>query len=253
MRTKCSFYALFALVPATASSLNTVRNIVVVGGTHGNEYTGVWCIREMDESPPTCYPSLHITTLLGNPDAHFQNKRFIDDDLNRQFTSLKLQEQTETVEARRARELDRLLGPKSNPKTHVIIDLHTTTTNMGTTLIVPAGDAFMTQAAAYVVSKFPDARILVHTLGDREDRPNLCSTARHGLTIEVGPVPQGVLRHDAVEATKRAMHLVLEFLERTNRGDDVLADLKRVYPAGHVPCFQSAAAKRPGELSGRIK
>ncbi|KAI2510066.1 Succinylglutamate desuccinylase / Aspartoacylase family [Fragilaria crotonensis] len=251
----CSLYAIFALVPATASSLNTVRNIAIVGGTHGNEYTGVWCIRELDAAPLTCYPSLHIKTLLGNPEAHFQNKRFIDDDLNRQFTAQKLMEQTNTVEARRARELNQLLGPKSNPKTDVIIDLHTTTTNMGTTLIVPAGDSFMTQAAAYVVSKFPEARILVHNLGDRDQRPNLCSTARHGLTIEVGPVPQGVLRHDAVENTKRALHAFLEFLERTNHGDGatVLAELKEVYPSGHVPCFQSASAKHPGELSGRIK
>ena len=246
-------YALFALAPAASSSLNTVNSVVVVGGTHGNEYTGVWCIKELDAHPPTCYPSLQINTLLGNPDAHYQNKRFVDHDLNREFTMLKLLEQTNSVEARRARELNELLGPKSNPKTDVIVDLHTTTTNMGTTLIVPAGDVFMTQAAAYVVSKFPEVRILVHNLPVREERPNLCSTARHGLTIEVGPVPQGVIRHDAVENTKKALHLFLEFLERRNNGDDVLQELKQVYHSGQVPCFQSAPAKRKGELSGKIK
>ena len=31
------------------------------------------------------YPTIRIETLLGNPMAHVQNKRFVDVDLNRQF------------------------------------------------------------------------------------------------------------------------------------------------------------------------
>lgn len=251
-----ALYGICALLaPAAASSYNTpISSVVVVGGTHGNEYTGVWCIKELEAQPPTCYPSLEIKTLLGNPEAHMQNKRFIHSDLNRKFaTHTMLENDDTTVEGRRARELDELLGPKADPKTDVIVDLHSTTTNMGTTLIVPQGDVFMTQAAAYILSKFPEARILLHKLPHRDERPNLCSTARHGLTIEVGPVPQGVLRHDAVDNTNKVMHAFLEFLERRNKGDNVLKELETVFPSGRIPCFQSASAKQPGELTGKIQ
>jgi len=255
MVVRSTLYWFCALAPAAASSaFNTIHSVVVVGGTHGNEYTGVRCIKELEAAPPTDYPSLRISTLMGNPQAHKENKRFIDVDLNREFSADKLLTYSDTtVEARRAREIDELLGPKfGDPKTDVIVDLHTTTTNMGLTLIVPQGDFFMTQAAAYICWKCNDARVLMHPLPDRKQRPNLCSTARHGLTIEVGPVPQGVIRHDAVDSTNKALHAFFEYLERNNRGEDVLKELKDVYPTGKVPCFRSAPAKQPGEMSGKI-
>ena len=60
-------------------------------------------------------------------------------------------------------------------------------------------------------------RIMYNEL-DKDESPYLASTGRHGLQIEVGPTPQGVLRHDVVARTERALHLVLEFLERRNAG-----------------------------------
>ena len=55
-------------------------------------------------------------------------------------------------------------------------------------------------------------QVLMHPLPDRHARPNLGSTALHALTIEVGPVPQGVLRHDAVEKSQHAIHSCWNFL-----------------------------------------
>jgi len=246
---------LLFLLPAAAFG---IKSVVVVGGTHGNEYTGVWCIRELEAQKPDRYPSLSIDTLLANPQAHLENKRFIDSDLNREFSADKLLIGEEglplTVESLRAREINELLGPKfGETSTDVVVDLHSTTSNMGITLIVPEGDALMTQAAAYVLHQCgPEARILMHALPNRHARPNLSSAARHGFTIEVGPVPQGVLRHDAVEKTNRAMHSLFEFLERRNQGQDVVGDLQRIYPDGSVPCFRSAKAKLAGEMSGKI-
>ena len=74
-----------------------------------------------------------------------------------------------------------------------------------------------------------------------------------------GPVPQGVIRHDIVEKTKQALEAFLEFLERHNRTGDstrkgtVLRELEEWYPTGRVPCFRSALAKKPGEMSGKIR
>jgi succinylglutamate desuccinylase len=264
-----------------SSTTGKILKVVVVGGTHGNEYTGVWCIKALDRQLKVNkqYPSLFLSTVLGNPQAYLANKRFVDQDLNRQFSYEALVENNNnplstsvSVESKRAHELNQLLGPKkfeeddyksSDPASSsasaadVIIDLHTTTTTMGTTLIVGEGDPLMTQAAAYVMKKCgaqDNVCVLMHTHKNQKERPHLSSIAPHSFSVEVGSVPQGVLRHDMVEKTQRALGAVLEFLERHNKDDDdVLQELKESYPTGRVPCYRSAPAQRPGEMSGKIK
>jgi succinylglutamate desuccinylase len=257
----------FPVVAASLSSIAPVQRVVVVGGTHGNEYTGVWCIKALDRRSNKLkseYSSLDISTLLANPQAHFENKRFVDDDLNRQFSHAALHGTDDndnfpkTVESLRAQEINEILGPKfdaDGSKADVVIDLHTTTSNMGITVIVAEGDVLMTRAAAYVIQKCgAEARVLLHTHKTRESRPNLCSTGTHGFTIEVGPVPQGVLRHDAVEKTDQVLYALLEFLHLHNQNSQELYEkMSRDFPSHVVPCFCSAPAKRPGEMSGKIK
>jgi succinylglutamate desuccinylase len=213
---------------------------------------------------------LEIETLLANPEAHLANKRFIDTDLNREFkcdTLCVVDDKEEGgfdddegildsgIESRRAKELDGILGSKcegSVDEFDVAIDLHTTTSNMGITLIVNEGDELMTQGAAFVAARCQDAKILMHSIPEREERPTLSSAAKHGFTIEVGPVPQGILRHDAVINTESAMHALLEFFQRKNQGLDLTAEFKEGYPNGLVPCFRTAPARRTGEISGKI-
>jgi aspartoacylase len=119
----------FPVVAASLSgSMSTIRNVVVVGGTHGNEYTGVWCIKALDraaESLSALYPSLRISTLLANPEAYRQNKRFVDEDLNRQFSENNLMLRSmdgdnlpRTVESLRAHEINEMLGPKFQNRCH---------------------------------------------------------------------------------------------------------------------------------------
>lgn len=298
------------------SSSKELKKVVVVGGTHGNEYTGVWCIKALDRALDRIhskYPSLIVSTLLGNPKAHLENKRFLDEDLNRQFTREALllaannymdssdsdidsDTDTRPHELVRALEIDQHLGPKfgttsheeggsmgtasaaegGTSTTHVVIDLHSTTSNMGLTIIVAEGDAIMTRAAAYVRQKCIEAghvvHCILHTHANRDVRPNLSSTGRHGFTIEVGPVPQGVLRHDAVEKTESAIHALFEYLHLHNTDRSRLQEeLERVYAGGgtsdsggggasgqevgfgRVPCFRSAKAKNKGEMSSKIQ
>jgi aspartoacylase len=244
-----------------------------------------------------------------------QNKRFVDADLNREFSVEKLKrvvmksnnnnnEDSEGCDIRtefccaddvdisdleslpheavRAREVEAMLGPKlmsddgvngdssshPEPLIDVVVDLHTTTANMGISLIIPEGDALMSAAAAYVLHQcktkygYKSVQCLMHALPKRAERQNLSSCGRHGFTIEVGPVPQGVLRHDVIEKTQAAMHSLLEFLHLRNvelqtKNDKydtprVLDELRQIYPNNIVPCYRSAPAVRPGELSGKI-
>jgi len=323
-------YAKAPAAPKVSPFSRPIKKVSVVGGTHGNEYTGVWCIKvvekqreiynnksESDKNATSdeCttnvfekFPSLDIETLLGNPVAYMQNKRFVDVDLNREFSMEKLQKvklnektmeecdvQTEFCsdgdvnaadllsslphETIRAREIESLLGPKfttdptpsegdasyEDPNSCIVIDLHTTTTNMGISIIVPEGDPLMSAAAAYVLYKCrqkygdEEAQVLMHAMPKRQDRMNLSSCGRHGFTVEVGPTPQGVLRHDVVEKTEACMHALMEFLhlrnleiEQNKNDSPVLDHLRELYPGGIVSCFRSAPAVRPGELSGKI-
>jgi len=112
-------------------------------------YTGKKLAREGSGMRPSFQD---VSVILTNERAHTENKRFIDDDLNRQCTSAKLNADTcaDVYEARRARELNAMLGPKgsANPAYDAAIDLHTTTTAMGATIIVDEGDWLSINAAA---------------------------------------------------------------------------------------------------------
>ncbi|KAG7339468.1 aspartoacylase [Nitzschia inconspicua] len=257
-----------------------INNVAVVGGTHGNEYTGVFCVKalerqlqQQDIQNRIRYP-FHLSTVIGNPVAHIQNKRFVDTDLNRQFSYDALQKaksisrstsQNIMVEQQRALELNELLGPKQfhddvdddvPPKMDLIIDLHTTTTNMGVTIIVGQDDVLTTQCAAYVLQRCPfTTRILIHTHANQKERPHLSSIAKHAFTIEVGAVPQGVVRHDKVEEMQTALRLTLEFLQRWHDGqqEQLYNELIEHFDSGNVPCYRSAPAIREGEMSAKLQ
>jgi succinylglutamate desuccinylase len=188
------------------------------------------------------YPSLSINTLLANPKAYLANRRFIDTDMNREFSSMKLNssmrlnssmklnssiklqktsdmcseedEETRTdsslpYEALRAQEIEAMFGaPKTGgdvANVDMVIDLHTTTSNMGITLIFTEGDALMSAAAAYALHKcktdygYENVHILLLPKTDKHDRTHLPSVGKHDITIEVGPTPQGVIRVSTTE------------------------------------------------------
>ena len=68
----------------------------------------------------------------------------------------------------------------------------------------------------------------------------LASIGKRGLQIEVGPTPQGVVRWDVVDATRRALDAILELAEREAAGETVelpargRADGVFAIPAGPV-------------------
>ena len=62
------------------------HRVVVAGGTHGNEYTGVYVLDRLAQQKDQLkrdYPSLSVEPILANPVAHKANRRFVDNDLNR--------------------------------------------------------------------------------------------------------------------------------------------------------------------------
>ena len=68
-------------------SLPPMGHLAICGGTHGNEMTGVYMVREMQKQNVDRAGTVSITTVLSNPRAVDACRRYIDKDLNRCFTN----------------------------------------------------------------------------------------------------------------------------------------------------------------------
>lgn len=190
------------------------KQVLVVGGTHGNERTGTQLLRRFQAQPHELQRKhFNAQTLLANELAYAQNRRYLDQDLNRCFSQSLLGKAPENREQARAQEINRLFGPKgADTQTDWIIDLHTTTANMGITLVVQQNDPLALDMALYVQQQLPDS-IIFYEDNLPEADPFLCSVARHGLLIEVGPVAQGLLRWQTFEQTRQALMHALDFID----------------------------------------
>ena len=299
IRSVCSLCIMIALVYTLASSALATPSprsrVVISGGTHGNEYTGIYVLQRLAHRSAelaTQHPSLAIETLFANPEAHAVNRRFIDVDLNRQFSAASLADSSlQGHEASRAREIAADLGPKGPwAAADMLVDMHTTTANMGCTIIVGTYCDLALRVAAYVQQQWdadfdgatgdaadgassdlhgdsnaaPAAatrrlpprlplRILLEH-GSQEDAGHLASVARSGIEIEVGPTPQSMLRADCVYATEHALRLILTYLERHHAGAPPL--LPRTLPAyeflGKVPFVEHTLGARLSTLQSAL-
>ena len=187
-----------------------IEKITIVGGTHGNEFIGPYFIRKAEQAGTFQDNAIEVSTLLANPEAFAQARRFMDQDLNRSFSSDILSGTQDQHEYQRAREISRHFS-QDKLSQHFIIDLHSTTANMGITLIVRNNEPLNLRAAAYVQKNMPEARILLSDM-DHVQHQSLNSISRFGIVIEVGPLPNAVLRHDLFEATEKVVELVVKFL-----------------------------------------
>jgi succinylglutamate desuccinylase len=224
----------------------SIRKVAIIGGTHGNELTGVALVKKFE-----CFPeliqrdSLEVIAFLANPRAIAENRRYIDRDLNRCFAAHELRDPGLTsYEEKRAKEIEAILRPSHQAGVDFIIDLHSTTANMGVTIIPSNEDPFNLRLSAYLQEQDRSARIY---LGDRENSPSrLRSLSRFGCTVEVGPVAQGVLEALILERTEAIVHKILDYLDARNRGSSIAN-------SSSVTVYRTLKAiDFPRDLSGEI-
>ncbi|MBF2006511.1 MAG: aspartoacylase [Chlorogloeopsis fritschii C42_A2020_084] len=198
--------------------MNQINRVAIVGGTHGNELTGVYLIKKFERFPQLIQRSSFETlTLLANPQAFKKNRRYIDKDLNRCFLNQDLQNSSlSSYEDIRAKVINQMLGPKGKSQVDVIVDLHSTTANMGLSLILDTQHPFMMQLAAYLCSLNPLVKICCPQV-DKESS-FLRSLCPFGFVIEVGSVAQGLLNADLFQKTEQLIYTVLDYLEAYNQG-----------------------------------
>ncbi|GFD84817.1 putative aspartoacylase [Alteromonas sp. KUL150] len=188
------------------------NSIALVGGTHGNETSGIQLIRNWQQfGLPSRFDALNVSLTIANEAALEANVRFVEEDLNRQFTFERLANNNPAKEAVLAKSLNEKLGPKGNSNTDFVIDIHNTTSEMGATLIILEADEFHTQLARFVKQRMPEANILVEDEKPYLEHGYLCTTGKKGVMIEVGGQPQGVLREDVYLLTQTMAEAILDF------------------------------------------
>jgi succinylglutamate desuccinylase len=195
-----------------------IQKVAIVGGTHGNELLGVYLVKKWQKFPELLHrESLECGTLISNPSAVAINQRYVDRDLNRCFATNDLADENLTsYEDGRAKEIAMQLGPKDQPLADVILDLHTTTSNMGISLLPSSKHPFNLRLAAYLHSLYPDIRVCFG-LQHGSDAPMLRSLSPLGYTIEVGPIAQGVLNANLFHQTEQLVHEILNYIDAMNQ------------------------------------
>lgn len=205
--------------------MNQIKRVVIFGGTHGNELTGIYLVKKFDRAPDLIERSTFKTiATIANPQACEVGKRYIDTDLNRCFLRQDLENTNLfSYEALRAKEIYHIFSSIKGQESDLIVDLHSTTANMGVTLILPVQHPFNLSLAAYLTSVYPDLKV-VASVTSNQDSSALRSISELGFTLEVGPVAQGVLDARLFQQTEKTIGTILDWVETYNRG--TIAPLK---------------------------
>uniref|UniRef100_A0A8C4QET0 Aspartoacylase n=1 Tax=Eptatretus burgeri TaxID=7764 RepID=A0A8C4QET0_EPTBU len=242
--------------------LPPVRRVAVAGGTHGNEMSGVCLARHWLGSgrAELQRPHIEVEPFLANTRAVERCVRYIDADLNRMFTDKNLrQPKTENLlyEVWRAQQINETYGPIGSESAYdMLLDMHNTTSNMGISLVLTSSSDHLSLHMAQFLQRklhpIPCNAVLV-------EHPTLAyfhlrQVAKHALSIEIGPQPQGVARADITEHMRRSIAYCLDFMHKFNSGMELPAsklDVHRIdgyidYPRdseGHItaiihPAFQ---------------
>ncbi len=197
------------------------KKVSIVGGTHGNELTGVYLVKKWQNNlKPVTRASFETTLLLANVEAIDECRRYIETDLNRCFTNeLLSSSKNNSHELKRAKEINAILGPKgSDSASDIILDLHNTTAHMELTLIYSQKDPFTLGLLSFLSSN-PLVRLyyMPENIGDS---PYLPSVGKRDICIEVGAQPHGTLLPDKFFPTEKLVENTLDYIESYNCGSN---------------------------------
>ncbi|MEB3343035.1 aspartoacylase [Okeania sp.] len=199
--------------------MEKINKLAIVGGTHGNEFTGIYLVKKFEKFPDLISrTNFETNTLLANPKAFELVRRYVDTDLNRCFKAEYLEKDTNlNYEQSRARFINQMLGPKGNPKFDFILDLHTTTANMGLTIVLVNNHPFNLKMVAYLSSFEPDLKVY-SWINPGVENSFVNSICECSLGIEVGPIAPGTLQADLFQKTEKLVQRSLDFIEQFNEG-----------------------------------
>ena len=116
----------------------TVQRILIVSGTHGNEINPIWAVKQFNREENSLKHCIEYEYTIGNPIAYEKGCRYIDADLNRSFQKSENYDQYKNsfYETNRANFLVKEFGINGSKPCQIVMDLHTTTANMGTSFVL---------------------------------------------------------------------------------------------------------------------
>ncbi|MEH2383302.1 MAG: aspartoacylase [Nostoc sp.] len=199
--------------------MSQIERVAIVGGNHGNELTGVHLVKKFQQYPNLINrASFETLALLGNLKAIEEGKRYIEKDLNRCFTNQGLQNpQLSSYEDTRAKAIHQILQPQNQPFVDVIVDLHSTTANMGLSLIFCDMHPFLLRLGAYLSSINPLVKVCINQ--QSKESGFLRSLCELGFVIEVGAVAQNVLEAELFQKTEQLIYAILDYFQDYNQGN----------------------------------
>ena len=205
------------LINLTRNWMKSIRHVLIVGGVHGDELNGVYLINKFEH--PSFRAQLqrsHLTTstLLANPPSIAVRQRYVDMDLNRCFDRHDLENPgLNNQEQQLAKHIYRKI--QENP-VDFLLDLHTTTANMGLTLILGSDRPLNLLLAAHLSRLNPLVRVLQLTSTHSQER--LRSLCPLGFTLEAGPIFKTTLDAHLFFQTEMLVHAILDYLNDWNQG-----------------------------------
>ncbi|MEL7246438.1 MAG: aspartoacylase [Cyanobacteria bacterium J06629_18] len=193
----------------------SIKKVALVGGTHGGELTGIFLVQKFQQSPHLIQRhGFETISFISNEKAVEIGTRYIDIDLNRAFNSQDLQNpQLINYEQSLAKKIAQRIQKE---KIDLIIDLHSTTSNMGLTVILHSDNPDLLKMAGYLTQTNSKVKILLHNLNKQASY--LLSSAEFGITIEVGAVANGVLDAKLFQETENLVYAILDYLEADKKG-----------------------------------
>jgi aspartoacylase len=201
------------------SHIEKIRHVLVAGGTHGNEYTGAFLARHwLSDDSSLKRDSFSTHVLFSNQEAFKICKRYVDRDLNRSFNPSETVSNNRALELSRARDIEQwLVSACGGGMPGAIFDLHSTTANMGKSLVLTNREPFNLLLLAYLRQRFTDVN--AYLWEEPNSQPGfLNSLSSKGFAIEIGPVANGVLHAECVVNTAALVHACLDFIEEWNSG-----------------------------------
>ncbi|KAM4700090.1 N-acyl-aromatic-L-amino acid amidohydrolase (carboxylate-forming)-like isoform 1-T2 [Discoglossus pictus] len=211
-----------------------ITRVVVMGGTHGNEMSGVYLAKQWIKDPSELRrETFKAEAFLANPLAVERCVRYVDKDLNRCFSEELLSapnSENDPYEVKRAREIYQKFGSTA---CDFLFDLHNTTSNMGSTLLLCRRNDMVTlHLANYLGTNcadacFPNRVFLIDV--EEQDNVYLQNIAKHSLTLELGPQPQGVTRADVLARMRALVNCSLDFFDLFNMGREFPSFKAEIY------------------------
>ncbi|MEM9508184.1 MAG: aspartoacylase, partial [Cyanobacteria bacterium P01_E01_bin.35] len=226
-----------------------INQVLLSAGVHGNEKTGIYLVKKFKNNQKLISRNSFATkTLLINNKAIELNTRYYEVDLNRCFDL-----ETINSDYKENKLHEQLLAQKiyqqvKEAKIDFVLDFHTSTSNMGLTLMLSNDRPFNLRLAAYLVAINPLVKIV------RSNNLQYNNRFRHifplGFTVEMGAIAPNVIDPIWFEQVEILVEQILDYIEQSNHNKQPLSpEIVPIYSMSEAIYFPTDSQ---GDIAGIV-